>query len=80
MISRIDRWGNSYAIRIKKSYAQQLGWQPGTQIKETVEDGKLILEAVKKSVSTLSELLARVTPENLHGEVDTGPTVGNEIW
>ncbi len=80
MISHVDRWGNSYAIRIKKSYAEQLGWEPGTQIKETVENGRLILEAVKKPVPRLAELLERVTPENLHGEIDSGPAVGNEIW
>ncbi len=80
MISHVDRWGNSYAIRIKKSYAEQLGWEPGTPIKETVENGRLILEAVKKPVPRLAELLERVTPENLHGEIDTGSAVGNEIW
>ena len=26
----------------------------------------------------LSSLLARITPENLHPEADTGPAVGNE--
>ncbi len=28
----------------------------------------------------LSELLERITPENLHGEVDWGKQEGNEIW
>jgi hypothetical protein len=28
---------------------------------------------------TLDELLAPVTPDNLHGEVDFGPPVGREI-
>lgn len=28
---------------------------------------------------TLDELLASVTPDNLHGEVDFGPPVGREI-
>jgi len=27
---------------------------------------------------SLKELLARVTPENIHGAVDTGPVVGKE--
>jgi antitoxin component of MazEF toxin-antitoxin module len=29
--------------------------------------------------TTLDELMAKVTPENLHGEFDFGPTVGNEF-
>jgi antitoxin MazE len=80
MISQVDAWGNSLGIRIKKSYAEQLGWSRGTQIRETIENGKLIIEAVKKPRPTLDELMAKVTPENLHGEFDFGPAVGNEFW
>lgn len=29
---------------------------------------------------TLEELLAGVTEENKHGEISTGPSVGNEAW
>jgi len=25
-------------------------------------------------------MLATITPENLHGEIDWGPPVGKEIW
>jgi antitoxin component of MazEF toxin-antitoxin module len=28
---------------------------------------------------TLSQLVADITPENLHGEWDTGPDVGKEV-
>jgi hypothetical protein len=30
--------------------------------------------------NALASLLAGVTPENIHGEVDTGPAVGRESW
>jgi hypothetical protein len=30
--------------------------------------------------STLEGPLAGITDENIHGEVKTGPTVGNEAW
>ena len=29
---------------------------------------------------TLAPVLAQITDENLHGEVETGPPVGNEVW
>jgi hypothetical protein len=29
---------------------------------------------------TLQSLLDQITDENIHGEVDTGPAVGKEIW
>jgi antitoxin component of MazEF toxin-antitoxin module len=28
---------------------------------------------------TLAQLVAAITPENLHGEWDTGPSVGKEV-
>ena len=36
--------------------------------------------AFEEEPPVLEALLAAVTPENLHGEVDTGPAVGNEVW
>jgi antitoxin component of MazEF toxin-antitoxin module len=36
-------------------------------------------KAVPKKYS-LAELLKHITPETLHQEVDTGPSVGAEAW
>ncbi|WP_449280307.1 AbrB/MazE/SpoVT family DNA-binding domain-containing protein [Lentibacillus salinarum] len=33
----------------------------------------------KKETPTLEDLLAQITPENQHGEVDWGKPQGNEI-
>ena len=40
-------------------------------------DGQFVL---RKRPRALAEMLAQVTPENLHAERDTGPPVGNEEW
>jgi hypothetical protein len=32
------------------------------------------------SAEPLDALLAQVTSENVHGEIDTGPSVGAEAW
>jgi antitoxin MazE len=29
---------------------------------------------------TLDELLEQITPDNIHGETNWGPPVGNEEW
>jgi antitoxin MazE len=42
-----------------------------------VEDGHLV---IKPKSATLDELLAQVTPENLHKEVSTGEPQGQESW
>ena len=45
-----------------------------------MEDQKPIVPPVSDKVVVLDQLLAEITEENLHREVDTDPMVGNEIW
>lgn len=64
----------------------QLG--PGSPVLiEPHESGILIrpAEIVPRHLSppraeSLDDLLAKVTPENLHGEVETGAAQGDEVW
>jgi len=37
-------------------------------------------QARPKPRYALDELLDQMTPENVHGEIDSGPPVGREIW
>ena len=80
MKTRVQKWGNSLALRIPKSFATEVGLQRETSVEVSLADGKLIITPVAKPKLTLKQLLARVTKENLHHEVDTGATVGNETW
>lgn len=75
----VTKWGNSLAIRIPKALAEQAQLKEGVGIEMTVSDGKLIICLEKKEYS-LDQLLAEVTPNNLHTEVDTGSSVGSEVW
>lgn len=77
---QVQKWGNSLAIRIHKNIARELGWEQDTPVRETIVDGKLVIEAVPRPTYTLAELLAAMTPENTHEEVETGDAVGNEVW
>ncbi len=42
------------------------------------ENGRIVIEPLRKQL-TLESLLSQVTPDNLHGEVDFGGSVGSEI-
>jgi hypothetical protein len=50
------------------------------EIGERVFFRSLVIEPCPEPAFCLEELLALVTDENLHGEVETGPPVGREIW
>ena len=80
MKARIQKWGNSLALRIPKSFADEVGFRRETTIEITLADGKLIITPVAKPKQTLKQLLAKVTRDNLHHEVDTGSATGNEMW
>ena len=80
MKPRVQKWGNSLALRIPKSFATEVGLQRETSVEISLADGKLVITPVAKSKLTLKQLLAKVTKENLHHEVNTGHAVGNETW
>jgi antitoxin MazE len=80
MKTTIQKWGNSYAVRIPKSFIKEVGLEYRTNIELTLENGKLIIQPVPEEALTLKELLAGVKPENLHAPVETGEPVGNEAW
>jgi len=80
MQARVQRWGNSLAIRIPKPFALEIGLEQNTLVIVTISEGKLLLEPIVEPKYTLEQLLAEVTEDNLHHEVDTGEAVGNEVW
>ena len=80
MKTRVQKWGNSLALRIPKSFATEVGLQRETSVEISLTNGKLVITPVAKPKPTLKQLLAKVTKENLHHEVDTGAVVGNETW
>ena len=80
MKTKIQRWGNSLAVRIPKSYSVEVGLQDGSTVDlRLVADGLLIAPTTERAYS-LDELLADVTDANRHADVDTGPAQGREAW
>ena len=77
---QVQKWGNSLAIRIPKSFATETRLEQGSLLDLTISKGKLVAIPISEPEFTLEDLLAGVSEENLHSEVDTGPAVGREIW
>ncbi|HEX7154428.1 MAG TPA: AbrB/MazE/SpoVT family DNA-binding domain-containing protein [Thermoanaerobaculia bacterium] len=80
MKTRIQKWGNSLALRIPKPFAEEARLAEDSTVDVTVRNGKLVVVAVEEAEETLDSLIARITPENRHGETDLGKPVGHEIW
>ena len=80
MLANIAKWGNSRAIRIPKDMALELGLDFGSQVELIAEEGQIRIVPAKRPKYTLEELVAQITPENRHEEIDWGPPVGKEVW
>ncbi len=80
MLTRIQKWGNSLALRIPRAFAREAALEQGTPVEVSARQGKVIVERAAEPPLTLEELLQGVTEGNLHHEVDTGPAVGKEAW
>jgi antitoxin MazE len=79
MQTQIGKWGNNLAVRIPDTYAKALGLKEGMKLDVSLLRDGLLLRPVSKEYS-LEELIAGITPQNVHEETDWGQPVGREVW
>ncbi len=77
MQPRVQKWGNSLGVRIPLSLAQKIGLREGMPVDLQADEKAIIIRLKQYS---LEQLLAGISPDNIHDEVDTGPRVGRESW
>jgi antitoxin MazE len=81
MEARVQKWGNSLALRIPKAFAGEIGLEENAPVQIERVGHQLIVTPVAAPVSPrLAALLEQITPETLHDEVETGPAQGQEAW
>ena len=80
MRTRVRKWGNSLALRIPQPLARELGLERDGAVEVSLVGGQLVIAPAPEPTWTLEKMLAQVTEDNLHSEVETGPVVGREAW
>lgn len=80
MITKIQKWGNSLAVRIPRSVAQDTHLSSGKAVNMAVQDGRIVIAPMLRPRFRLHELLKGVTPRNRHAEAITGAVIGREAW
>jgi antitoxin MazE len=80
MKARIQKWGNSLALRIPRSIAIDAGFAEQTMVDITLEQGVVMITRTAQTEYTLDELLQNVSSTNIHAESDLGAPEGNEEW
>ena len=74
---QVQKWGNSLALRIPKSFAIETNISQNSTVELTVKNGQINLKPINTE-PTLEELLESITSENLHAEIDFGKAEGAE--
>jgi antitoxin MazE len=80
MKTRVQKWGNSLALRIPKAMVVEANLAENSAVDLSIVKGKLVVAPVVEPPISLAELLRKVTDDNLHHAWDTGRPVGKEIW
>ena len=80
MKTAIQRWGNSLALRIPRTYAVETHLSEGSEVELTLKSGTLVIRPIVRKRYSLTDLVERITPANRHDSVETGLAVGQETW
>jgi antitoxin MazE len=80
MITKVQKWGNSLALRIPKAFADEIGLKNNSSVEVMMKKESLIIVPSKELKWTLEQLLEGITQENIHHEWDSGPAEGDESW
>ncbi len=79
MVSKVQKWGNSLALRIPKTFAEEVDLAEGSRVEISIEDGRIVVAPAKREWK-LSQLVAGISPANTHGEIVWGKPAGSEAW
>ena len=64
----IKKWGNSPALRLPSSVMELAQLTLGEAVNVNVLNGKIVIEPIVSKKTRLDELLAGITPDNIHAE------------
>ena len=78
---KIQKWDNGLGINIPLVIANGLSLREGLYVNVKENGNSIIIEPSQPNASySLTDMLRGITENNVHGCVETGMPVGNEIW
>ena len=79
METKIQKWGNSLAVRLPKAFTEQTGIENGSDVRILIEDDKIVLVPIKTRDTLLESMLDKIDETTLHNKIDFGEPVGREL-
>ena len=78
MLTRMQKWRNSYVVRLPRAVVQESGIREGEVLQVEVVNRHIPLRRPAKRDYSLDELVAGIRRSNVHGEVEFGAPEGRE--
>lgn len=76
----LQKWGNSLALRIPKSFAAEIKVCAGHPVDLRVSKGRIVVAPITATEYQLDNLVAAINRKNRHHEAATGQRQGREVW
>ncbi len=81
MKARIQKWGNSMAIRIPKVVLEELGCTAEQEVEMLLVEGELRIRPIATTPKyALEQLVHAITAKNRHALLDDDAPTGKEVW
>jgi antitoxin MazE len=82
MLTSVQKWGNSLAVRIPKEFIKETKLHRGAAVEIMRNRNTISITPLpaKKNQKPLEAMLAKITDSNLHSETDWGKKEGHETW
>jgi len=83
MLTTIQKWGNSQAVRLPKTILDSLLLQENDQVEIIAEDNVIIIKKTdrkRRAKKSLEERFQNYTGGYKCSEYDWGKPVGKEVW
>ena len=78
MRTRVERWGDTASVRIPAAILRAVHLEIDAAVEIHEQDGRIIIQPLRPPTYPLEALLAGITPDNLHDEIDVGSLSGRE--
>ena len=80
MFTKVQKWGNSLAVRLPKSIAKESLLKEGSEVNLGIQGRDVVISLSKKPRYTLKELMKDFDKKKQHKEFDWGKPMGSEVW
>lgn len=80
MQTKVQKWGNSYAVRLPRAVVRDSGLREGEPLEIEASGRQIRLRRASRKGYRLEELVRGIRKANRHEEADFGTPQGREAW